>query len=80
MTKILTGKVVSIDKMIQTITVEITSIRRHPLYKKNIKKSRKILVQLEGLTVEVGDLVNIGETRPISKNKHFKVLGVKKGR
>jgi small subunit ribosomal protein S17 len=79
MTKILTGKVIETKKMLQTVTVEITSFRRHPLYKKKVKKSRKVLAQLEGLEVEVGDLVEIGETRPISKNKHFKVLGVKKG-
>ena len=76
MIKVLTGKVVSCGKIPKTATVEIESRRPHPLYKKLVKKNQKFLVHLEGLEVKVGDVVKIGEIRPISKRKHFKILEV----
>ncbi len=76
--KVLTGKIVGINRMPKTVTVETESFRRHPLYKKIVRKNKKILAHLEGPEVKLGDKVKIGETRPISKNKHFKVLEVVK--
>lgn len=74
MTKILTGKVVSIGKMTKTVTVEVEHQRPHPLYKKIVKKTKKFLVDTGGLEVKMGDTVKIRQTRPISKRKYFKVL------
>ena len=77
MPKILTGKVVSI-KMQDTVVVNITTARVHPIYKKRLRRDKKIKAGLGGLEVKEGDLVKIKETRPISKEKHFKVMEVLK--
>ena len=76
MTKILMGKVIKGDKSTKTVVVETEFLRPHPLYKKLVKKNKKILAHLEGLEIKIGDVVRIGETRPLSKRKHFKVLEV----
>lgn len=76
MIKILTGKVVSCGKIPKTATVEVEIRRPHPLYKKIVKKNKKFLVHLGKTEVKEGDVVKIGETRPISKKKYFKVLEV----
>lgn len=78
MSKILTGKVVSCGKMAKTVKVRVDIRRPHPLYKKIVKKSKKFLAHLEGLEVKVGDVVKIGQTRPRSRLKHFRVLQVEK--
>lgn len=70
MTKILTGKVVS-NKMQKTVTVVIERKFRHPFYKKVISRRKKYKVHNDDLDLKVGDLVDIKETRPISKDKHF---------
>lgn len=76
--KILTGKVTSV-KMQDTILVEVTRRVPHPLYKKLLKKSKQFKVDVKGQNaVEVGQTVKIVETKPISKTKHFKLLGVEK--
>ena len=74
--KVLTGKIVSCGKIIKTVTVEVENRRPHPLYKKVVKKNKRYLVHLEGIEVKKGDRVKIGETRPISGKKHFRVLEV----
>ncbi|MBI4999700.1 30S ribosomal protein S17 [Candidatus Gottesmanbacteria bacterium] len=74
--KVLTGKVISVGKIPKTVTVEIESQRPHPLYKKLVKKNQKFLVHVEDLEIKLGDVVKIGQTRPISKRKHFKILEV----
>lgn len=71
--KILTGKVVS-TKMNKTIVVEVVRQTKHPLYKKIIKKSKRYKVHQSGQDLELGDIVKIGPVKPISKEKHFKVL------
>lgn len=76
MTKIFTGKIIATNQMAKTVVVETESHRPHPLYKKVMKKNKKILAHLEGLEVNVGERVKIAETRPISKRKHFKVMEV----
>ena len=73
MAKVLAGKVVSI-KMNDTVIVEVVRRTPHPLYKKLVKKSKKFKVDSKGAEVTVGQDVKIVETRPISKDKHFKIM------
>ena len=77
MAKILTGKVVSV-KMQNTVVVEVVRRTPHPLYKKLMLRSKKHQADANGRTVSVGDTVKIVETKPISKNKHFKLMEEKK--
>lgn len=77
MPKILSGKIIDFGKMAQTVKVEVKTQRAHPLYKKAIKRSKNYLVALNGLEPVLGQMVRIQETKPISKNKRFKLLGVK---
>ncbi len=72
-TKTLDGVVVS-DKMDKTIVVLVSRFVMHPKYKKYLKKSKKYKAHDEGNTYKVGDKVTIIETRPISRDKHFKVV------
>ncbi|MEK7585947.1 MAG: 30S ribosomal protein S17 [Patescibacteria group bacterium] len=71
--KILKGVVVS-DKMNKTIVVEVTRFVEHPKYGKRVKKTKKYKAHDENNSKKVGDMVQIEETKPISKDKHFKVL------
>ncbi|HLL60168.1 MAG TPA: 30S ribosomal protein S17 [Candidatus Nitrosocosmicus sp.] len=73
MAKVLQGKVVS-NKMDKTIVVEVERVYRHPLYKKTLRKHKKYKVHNEDDNIEVNDVVSIEETRPMSKEKRFKVL------
>lgn len=73
MKKTFIGKVVS-AKMQKTVVVRIERKFRHPLYKKVITRHRKFKAHNENLELAVGDAVKIEETRPISKDKHFKVV------
>lgn len=68
------GKVVSV-KMAKTVVVEVERQRVHPLYKKIMKKSSRFKVHNEDDSLKVGDIVKIVETRPKSKEKHYKVVG-----
>ena len=70
--KIRTGKVVS-DKMDKTVVVLVESRRQHPLYKKVVKVRSKFKVHDENNTCTIGDTVKIVETRPLSKDKRWKV-------
>ena len=71
--KILKGIVVS-DKMDKTIVVDVTRFVEHSKYGKRIKKSKKYKAHDEKNEKKIGDVVEIIETRPISKDKKFKVL------
>lgn len=73
MSKVLEGKVVS-TKMSNTIVVSVERKTPHPLYRKLLRRSKRFLVETEGKTVELGKVVKIVETKPLSKNKHFKLL------
>ena len=73
MTKILSGTVVS-DKMKDTIVVLVERYEKHPKYGKFIKQRKKFKVHDSGNTAKIGDKVQIIETRPISKEKSFKLL------
>jgi small subunit ribosomal protein S17 len=75
MAKVLSGKVTSV-KMQDTVIVEVTRFVPHPLYKKLMKRSKSFKVAVNGHTLEVGRRVKIVETKPMSKDKYFKVQEV----
>jgi len=66
------GRVVS-DKMDKTVVVAIESLERHPLYGRIIRRTTKFKAHDESNQVGVGDLVEIMETRPISRDKRWRV-------
>ena len=66
-------------KMKDTIVVSVTRRVPHPLYKKLLKKTSKYKVSALQNSLSVGDVVQVVETRPISKDVHFKLLEKKKG-
>lgn len=68
-----TGIVKSI-KMNKTVVVAVTTMTRHPLYKKAVKHTSRFAVHNEGHDIAVGDFVRILQTRPISKTKHYKIV------
>lgn len=72
--RILEGAVIS-DKMDKTVTVVVERRYRHPMYKKYIKRSDKYAAHDENNQFKVGDRVQIIECRPISKRKHWMVIG-----
>ena len=71
--KILSGIVVS-TKMKDTIVVSVERYEKHPKYGKYIKRHKKFKAHDAGNTAKVGEKVQIVETRPISKDKHFKLI------
>jgi len=71
----LVGRVMS-DKMDKTVSVLIERRVKHPLYGKIIRRSKKYLAHDETNQAKVGDLVEIQEGRPISKNKSWSVTRV----
>ena len=68
----LIGKVVS-AKMQNTVSVEVARVIAHPVYKKRIKKHKKFLSHVSEVSPKVGDVVRITSTKPISKNKRWRV-------
>ena len=68
----LIGKVVS-TKMEDTVSVEVTRLVAHPVYKKRIKKHKKFLSHISNIVPKDGDVVRIISTKPISKNKRWRV-------
>ncbi len=71
--RVLRGKVVA-SKMTDTITVAVERYVKHPKYKKYLRRTKKYLVHDAGNTAKVGEVVDITETRPISKRKSFKLV------
>ena len=69
------GKVVS-NKMDKTIVVAIVDNVQHPLYKKIIKRTIKLKDHDENNTCNIGDRVEIMETRPISKDKRWRLVEI----
>ena len=70
-----TGTVVS-DKMDKTVVVVVQTLRRHKLYKKVIRLTSKFKVHDETNNCKVGDVVRIVETRPLSKDKNWRVVEI----
>ena len=73
--KVRRGIVVS-DKMQKTVTVKVERQILHPMYKKFIKRSKTFFAHDEENTARVGDFVQIVETRPLSKNKRWRIESI----
>jgi small subunit ribosomal protein S17 len=73
--KVRTGLVVG-DAMDKTVVVSIVDLKQHPVYKKVVRRNTKLKAHDENNECGVGDKVRIMETRPISKNKHWRVVEV----
>ncbi len=73
--KVRTGVVVS-DARDKTVTVEITSSVRHPVYKKSMTRRTKLHAHDEQNDARTGDTVVVAETRPMSKTKRWRVVEV----
>ena len=69
------GKVVS-DKMDKTVVVAIVDNVKHPLYKKIIKRTVKLKAHDENNECRIGDRVEVMETRPLSKDKRWRVTNI----
>jgi len=68
--------VVTSDKMDKTITVQVDTYRKHPLYQKRVKYSKKFKAHDEFGEAKIGDRVSIMETKMYSKSKYFRLLEV----
>lgn len=73
--KTFVGRVVS-DKMDKTVTVLVETYKNHPVYKKRVKYSKKYKAHDELSVAQMGDKVEIMETRPMSKTKNFRLVKV----
>ena len=71
----LSGQVVS-DKMEQTVVVEVTSSKRHPVYNKILRTRKKYLAHDEESAAHEGDWVTIEESRPLSRRKRWRVVEI----
>ncbi|MEK9156061.1 MAG: 30S ribosomal protein S17 [Patescibacteria group bacterium] len=71
--RVIRGKVVS-DKMDQTVVVLVDRVKTHPLYKKKFTVSKKYKAHDGDNAHKTGDTVEIVPSRPISKDKHYKVV------
>ena len=71
----ITGRVVS-DKMDKTVTVLVERRVRHPLYGKTMQRRKKLYVHDEANDARTGDRVRVTETRPLSKQKHWRLVSV----
>jgi small subunit ribosomal protein S17 len=71
--KVRTGKVVS-TSMMNTVTIQVERMKTHPLYKKQFRVTKKYHADTAGQTFQIGDVVTIEETTPISKLKKWKVV------
>lgn len=69
----LVGRVVS-DKMEKTVVVAVQTLRRHRLYQRTMRRTKKYMVHSELNEARTGDLVRIQESRPISRHKHWRVM------
>lgn len=73
--KVQVGKVVS-DKMDKTIVVAVETYKKHPLYAKRIKYTKKFKAHDENNQAKMGDIVKIMETRPLSKDKRWRLVEI----
>lgn len=73
--KVRVGKVVS-DKMDKTIVVAVQTVAKHPVYKKQVKSTNKFKAHDENNECGIGDTVKIMETRPLSKEKRWRLIEI----
>jgi small subunit ribosomal protein S17 len=69
------GVVVS-NKMQKTIVVAVESLKKHRIYKRTYKQTKRFHAHDEENTCQIGDLVRIEETRPLSKTKHWRLVEI----
>lgn len=69
------GKVVS-DKMQKTVVVAVERLVQHPLYKKAVKETVKFKAHDENNDAKIGDIVEVMETRPLSKDKCWRIVQI----
>ena len=69
------GRVVS-DKMDKTVVVAVESIVEHPLYGRRIKRTKKLKAHDEQNEAKIGDRVKVMETKPLSKDKRWRVVQI----
>ncbi len=75
MSRTMIGKIVS-NKMDKTVIVSVERLKSHPLYKKRYKVTTRYAAHDEKNACKPGDMVEITETRPMSRTKHFEVTTV----
>lgn len=75
--KVRTGVVVS-NKMDKTIVVAVKNLIKHPLYNKIIKRTKKFMAHDENNECNIGDIVTIMETRPLSREKRWRLVKIVK--
>ena len=75
MRKVLTGRIVS-DKMDKTVVVAVESLVRHPLYQRTIRRTKKFKAHDEENSCLIGDKVKMMETRPLSKEKRWRIIEI----
>ena len=68
--------IVTSNKMDKTITVEVQRRVKHPIYGKFVKKTSKLTAHDEQNQCDIGDLVKVMETKPISKNKRWRLVKI----
>ncbi|WP_418791428.1 30S ribosomal protein S17 [Phosphitispora sp. TUW77] len=73
--KVQVGKVIS-DKMDKSVVIAIETLNRHPLYGKIVKSTKKFQAHDEENACRIGDKVRVMETRPLSKNKRWRVIEI----
>jgi small subunit ribosomal protein S17 len=73
--KVLTGRVVS-DKMDKTVVVAVETLVRHPLYQRIVRRTKKFKAHDEKNACRIGDKVKMMETRPLSKEKRWRVIEI----
>ena len=73
--KVMVGKVVS-DKMDKTVVVAVETSVRHKMYNKIIKRTYKLKAHDEANECKIGDTVKVMETRPLSKDKRWRVVEI----
>ena len=73
--KVRTGKVIS-DKMDKTIVVAVENHVKHPLYGKIVKRTYKLKAHDENNECKIGDTVRVMETRPLSKDKRWRLVEI----
>lgn len=68
--------IVTSDKMQKTIVVEITTRKLHPLYKKYVKRSKRVKAHDENNEAHIGDTVRVIESKPISRDKRWRLVEI----
>ena len=68
--------IVTSDKMDKTIVVAVETVTRHPLYKKTIRRTKALKAHDEANSAKVGDRVRVVETRPLSREKRWRLVEI----